>query len=51
MRHLVEWFFQFESYVPAIVVTAVAALFFACGIGACCAPCKEKDDFFHRHVC
>jgi hypothetical protein len=45
-----EWFFQFEAYAPAIMVTAAAALLFACGIGASCSPCKEKDEFFHRQV-
>jgi hypothetical protein len=50
LEDFVPWFFQFESYVPAIVVTVIAALLFACGIGAVCAPCKEKDEFFHRHV-
>ena len=45
-----QWFFAFESYVPAIVVTVGAALLFACAIGAACSPCKEKDEFFHRQV-
>jgi hypothetical protein len=40
----------FESYAPAIVLTIGAALLFACGIGAACSPCKEKDEFFHRQV-
>ena len=51
LQTFVQWFFQFESLVPAIVVTVVSGLLFACGIGAICAPCKEKDSFFHRHVC
>lgn len=46
----VQWFFAFESCVPAIVVTVGAALLFVCAIGANCAPCREKDEFFHRQV-
>ena len=45
-----QWFFAFESYAPAIALTIGAALLFACGIGATCSPCKEKDEFFHRQV-
>jgi hypothetical protein len=45
-----EWFFLFESYAPAIVITAGAALLFACAIGAVCSPCEEKDEFFHRQA-
>jgi len=45
-----RWFFQFESYGPAIMVTIGAALLLACGIGAACSPCKEKDEVFHRQV-
>jgi hypothetical protein len=45
-----RWFFQFESYGPAILVTIGAALLMACGIGAACSPCKEKDEVFHRQV-
>lgn len=50
LQTFAQWFFEFESYVPAIVVTVAAALLFACAIGALCAPCREKDEFFHRHV-
>jgi hypothetical protein len=45
-----RWFFQFESYGPAIMVTIGAALLLACGIGAACSPCEEKDEVFHRQV-
>jgi len=45
-----RWFFEFESYGPAILVTIGAALLMACGIGASCSPCKEKDEVFHRQV-
>ena len=45
-----RWFFQFESYGPAILVTIGAALLMACGIGAACSPCEEKDEVFHRQV-
>src|ERR1700722_11275759 len=45
-----RWFFQFESYGPAILVTIGAALLMACGIGASCSPCEEKDEVFHRQV-
>jgi hypothetical protein len=45
-----RWFFQFESYGPAIMVTVGAALLLACGIGATCSPCEEKDEVFHRQV-
>ena len=45
-----RWFFQFESYGPAILVTVGAALLMACGIGAACSPCEEKDEVFHRQV-
>ena len=45
-----RWFFQFESYGPAILVTVGAALLMACGLGAACSPCKEKDEVFHRQV-
>jgi hypothetical protein len=48
---LARWFFfEFESYGPAILVTVGAALLMACGIGATCSPCKEKDEVFHRQV-
>jgi hypothetical protein len=47
---LARWFFEFESYGPAIFVTVGAALLMACGIGASCSPCKEKDEVFHRQV-
>jgi hypothetical protein len=42
--------FAFEFYAPAIMITVGAALLFACGIGAACSPCREKDEFFHRQV-
>jgi hypothetical protein len=45
-----KWFFEFESYGPAILVTVGAALLMACGIGAACSPCEEKDEVFHRQV-
>jgi hypothetical protein len=41
---------QLESYLPAILVTIGAALLVGCGVSALCAPCREKDDIFHRHV-
>jgi hypothetical protein len=50
LHTFVRWFFQFESYGPAILVTVGAALLMACGIGAACSPCKEKDEVFHRQV-
>ena len=50
LQNFSEWFFQFELYAPAIVVTIAAALLIACAIGAACSPCKEKDEFFHRQV-
>jgi len=37
---LARWFYEFESYGPAILVT----------IGAACSPCEEKDEVFHRQV-
>ena len=49
-HNLAHWFFQFESYGPAILVTIGAALLIACGIGATCSPCEEKDEVFHRQV-
>jgi hypothetical protein len=49
-HQLAHWFSQFESYGPAILVTIGAALLMACGIGAACSPCEEKDQVFHRHV-
>ena len=45
-----RWFFEFEAYGPAILVTVGAALLMACGIGAACSPCEEKDEVFHRQV-
>lgn len=50
LHTLTQWFLDFESYVPAILVTVAAALLFACAIGATCSPCKEKDEVFHRQV-
>ena len=47
---LAHWFMQFQSYGPAILVTIGAALLIACGIGAACSPCEEKDEVFHRQV-
>jgi hypothetical protein len=47
---LARWFYEFESYGPAILVTIGAALLMACGIGATCSPCEEKDEVFHRQV-
>lgn len=41
---------QLEAYLPAILVTVGAALLVGCGVSALCAPCREKDDIFHRHV-
>jgi hypothetical protein len=49
-HNLAHWFFQFESYGPAVLVTIGAALLIACGIGATCSPCEEKDEVFHRQV-
>jgi hypothetical protein len=49
-HNLAHWFSQFESYGPAILVTIGAALLIACGIGATCSPCEEKDEVFHRQV-
>jgi hypothetical protein len=49
-HNLAHWFIQFESYGPAILVTIGAALLIACGIGATCSPCEEKDEVFHRQV-
>ena len=34
----------------SILVTIGAALLMACGIGAACSPCEEKDEVFHRQV-
>jgi hypothetical protein len=45
-----HWFYQLESYLPAILVTVGAALLLGCGVSALCSPCREKDDIFHRHV-
>ena len=45
-----HWLCGLESYLPAILVTVGAALLFGCGVSALCAPCREKDDIFHRHV-
>lgn len=50
LQNFLQLLFEFELYGPAIVVTLGAALLFACGIGAVCSPCREKDEFFHRHV-
>jgi hypothetical protein len=49
-HNLAHWLIQFESYGPAILVTIGAALLIACGIGATCSPCEEKDEVFHRQV-
>jgi hypothetical protein len=45
-----QWLFQFEAYVPAIVVTVAAALLLLCSIGATCSPREDEDEVFHRHV-
>jgi hypothetical protein len=45
-----HWLHQLSAYLPAILVTAGAALLFGCGVSALCSPCREKDDIFHRHV-
>ena len=50
VQSFLQWFLEFERYAAAIVVTVGAALLFACGIGAVCSPCREKDEFFHRQV-
>jgi hypothetical protein len=50
LHSLARWFFHFQSYGPAIVVTIGAALLMGCGIGAACSPCEEKDEVFHRQV-
>jgi hypothetical protein len=50
LHTLTQWFYDFEAYLPAIIITVGAALLFACAIGATCSPCKEKDEVFHRQV-
>jgi hypothetical protein len=45
-----HWLYQFESYLPAVIITVGAGLLFGCGVSALCSPCREKDDIFHRHV-
>ncbi len=47
---LAHWLYQFESYVPAAIITIGSALLLGCGVSSLCSPCKEKDDIFHRHV-
>ena len=45
-----HWLYQFEAYLPAVIVTVGAALLLGCAVSAMCSPCREKDDLFHRHV-
>ena len=40
----------FEAYVPAIAVTAAAAVLIGCAVSGLCSPCKEKDEMFHKKV-
>ena len=49
-HELAHWFFEFESYGPAILVTIGAAFLIPSSIGAACSPCEEKDEVFHRQV-
>jgi hypothetical protein len=49
-HNLAHWFFQFESYGPAILVTIGAALLIVSGIGGACSPREEKDEVFHHQV-
>jgi hypothetical protein len=50
VHQFTHWFSEFQSYGPAVLVTIGAALLMACGIGATCSPCEEKDEVFHRQV-
>jgi hypothetical protein len=47
---IAHWLFEFESYVPAAVITAGAALLLGSAVSAVCSPCKEKDSIFHKQV-
>lgn len=41
---------EFSSYLPALLIALGLAIFLGCAVGCCSAPCKEKDDLFHREV-
>ena len=45
-----HWFRFLETYVPAIAITAASAVLIGCAVSGACAPCKEKDQVFHKHV-
>jgi threonine/homoserine/homoserine lactone efflux protein len=50
-HELLERMFHLQSYAPAILVTAGAAVLIYCATSCLCAPSEEKDDIFHNPVC
>lgn len=50
MHDLLAHLSRLSSYLPAILITLGVAALVVCAVGCNCAPCKEKDDLFHREV-
>ena len=50
MQDLLAHLSTLSSYLPAILITLGIALLIGCAVGCRCAPCKEKDEIFHRKV-
>ncbi len=50
MHDLLDHLAQLSNYLPAILITIGVAALVTCAVGCSSAPCKEKDDLFHREV-
>jgi hypothetical protein len=49
-HNLARWFFQVESYGPAILVTIGAALLIVSSIDVAGSPCEKKECSIARRV-
>jgi hypothetical protein len=47
---LIVFFHHFAENVPAMLITAAAAVLMACALGCSCSPCRAKDRLFNREV-
>jgi hypothetical protein len=47
---IAQLFSRLEAYLPAVIVTAGAAVLIFCAVSGVCSPCKEKDTIFRKRV-
>lgn len=50
MHDLLAHISDISGYLPAIIITLGLATLIGCAVGCLCAPCRDKDDIFHREV-